>query len=72
MFFLGSFAGVLQELAKGNISGNDVVGSVVQVAEVVDREMDGTSGALYSYVHQSYYHAAVEPMNPLAAYSSPP
>ncbi|KAH7927347.1 dihydroxyacetone kinase [Leucogyrophana mollusca] len=40
--------GVLKELEKGTVTGNDVVGSVIAIARVAEETMGGTSGALYS------------------------
>ncbi|KAI0047127.1 dihydroxyacetone kinase 1 [Auriscalpium vulgare] len=40
--------GVLQQLRDGNVSGNDVVGSLIVMSEVAAEKMGGTSGALFS------------------------
>ncbi|EPQ56353.1 dihydroxyacetone kinase [Gloeophyllum trabeum ATCC 11539] len=39
---------VLQQIQKGAIKGDDVLGAVIQVSQVAEKEMGGTSGALYS------------------------
>ena len=39
---------VLKRIEQGKINGDDVLGSVLAVAEAVNETMDGTSGALYS------------------------
>lgn len=39
---------VLAKIAEGRIDGNDVVGSVIAIAQVAEEAMGGTSGALYS------------------------
>ncbi|KAH7914593.1 Dak1 domain-containing protein [Hygrophoropsis aurantiaca] len=40
--------GVLKELEKGNVTGDDVVRSIITIAHVAEESMGGTSGALYS------------------------
>ncbi|KAH9840217.1 dihydroxyacetone kinase [Rhodofomes roseus] len=40
--------GVLKALESGQITGEDVVGSVIAVSKVAEEQMGGTSGALYS------------------------
>ena len=42
--------GVLKALEQGNITGRDVVGSMIAISKVAEEAMGGTSGALYSYV----------------------
>ncbi|GBE86465.1 Dihydroxyacetone kinase 1 [Sparassis crispa] len=39
---------VLREVQNGNITGEDVVRSVISVSKVAEEQMGGTSGALYS------------------------
>ncbi|GLB43410.1 putative dihydroxyacetone kinase [Lyophyllum shimeji] len=39
---------VLKKLSDGRIDGNDLVGSIITVAQVAEEAMGGTSGALYS------------------------
>ncbi|OCH87380.1 dihydroxyacetone kinase [Obba rivulosa] len=39
---------VLKQLDGGKITGEDVVGSVIAVAQIAEEQMGGTSGALYS------------------------
>lgn len=41
-------SGVLAAIRDGSVSDSDVVSAVLAVAQVVERDMDGTSGALYS------------------------
>jgi triose/dihydroxyacetone kinase / FAD-AMP lyase (cyclizing) len=40
--------GVLEEVKKGTITGKDLVDDVVAIAKVAEKDMGGTSGALYS------------------------
>ncbi|TKA56954.1 hypothetical protein B0A53_01355 [Rhodotorula sp. CCFEE 5036] len=40
--------GVLEMLRTSGLDGQDLVASVLQIAQVVEKTMDGTSGALYS------------------------
>ncbi len=46
----GGPVAVLKGLQAGRISGDDVVRSVIAIAQVAEEEMGGTSGALYSCV----------------------
>ena len=46
---------VLKKLAEGKITGNNLVGSIITIAQVAEESMDGTSGALYSYGLPSFY-----------------
>ncbi|KZT18331.1 dihydroxyacetone kinase [Neolentinus lepideus HHB14362 ss-1] len=39
---------VLQKVDSGAIKGTDVLGAVIQISQVAEKEMGGTSGALYS------------------------
>ena len=39
---------VLHGIQQGEISGEDVIGSVANIAKIVGDSMDGTGGALYS------------------------
>ncbi|OBZ74139.1 Dihydroxyacetone kinase [Grifola frondosa] len=39
---------VLKEVERGRVTGEDVVGSVITIAQVAEEQMGGTSGALYS------------------------
>lgn len=38
---------VLQEVQKGDISGDDLVGAMMGIARQAEEKMGGTSGALY-------------------------
>ncbi|TFK39853.1 Dak1 domain-containing protein [Crucibulum laeve] len=40
--------GVLKKIEEGSIDGNDVVRSVIKIAQIAEEAMGGTSGALYS------------------------
>ncbi|KAH7105788.1 dihydroxyacetone kinase [Auriculariales sp. MPI-PUGE-AT-0066] len=40
--------GVLGEIKKGTVSGDDVIKSIISIAQACEKNMDGTSGALYS------------------------
>ena len=42
--------GVLKELENGDITGEDIISSVLSIAKQAEVQMGGTSGALYSYV----------------------
>ena len=46
---------MLNELAEGKITGNDLIGSMITIAQVTEEAMGGTSGALYAYGQLSYY-----------------
>jgi hypothetical protein len=48
---LDIFIAVLAKIAQGEISGDDVVGAVLAIAQAAEENMGGTSGALYSYVY---------------------
>jgi dihydroxyacetone kinase len=39
---------VLKKLAEGEITSNELVGSIITIAKVAEEMMGGTSGALYS------------------------
>ncbi|KAI0766592.1 dihydroxyacetone kinase [Trametes elegans] len=41
-------SGVLRNIKSGRITGDDVVGSIIAIAQVAEEDMGGTSGALYS------------------------
>jgi len=41
-------SGVLKQVAAGHIKGDDVISSMIAIAQVAEEEMGGTSGALYS------------------------
>ncbi|KAF7983385.1 hypothetical protein HWV62_22391 [Athelia sp. TMB] len=41
-------SGVLSRLESGQINGQDIVGSTIEIARVAEEHMGGTSGALYS------------------------
>ncbi|GAA5893508.1 hypothetical protein JCM6882_007840 [Rhodosporidiobolus microsporus] len=40
--------GVLEKFKAGSLNSQDVISAVLEIAQVVEKEMDGTSGALYS------------------------
>lgn len=42
--------GVLAKIFAGEISGDDIVHSIITISQVAEGAMGGTSGALYSYV----------------------
>jgi triose/dihydroxyacetone kinase / FAD-AMP lyase (cyclizing) len=44
---------VLSNIANGNVTGEDVVGAVLTIAQVAEEKMGGTSGALFSCVSSS-------------------
>lgn len=44
------YVAVLREVEAGRISGEDVVGSMIDISRVAEEQMGGTSGALYSCV----------------------
>ncbi|KIJ55374.1 hypothetical protein M422DRAFT_23969 [Sphaerobolus stellatus SS14] len=57
---------VLQALDNGSINGEDVIGSVAQIAKAAGDGMDGTSGALYSIFFSALVqglHESVEDQN---------
>ena len=39
---------ILRAVQNGDVSGEDVIGSITRIAQAVGNGMDGTSGALYS------------------------
>ena len=41
---------ILKAIQSGNIAGKNVISDVATIAEVVEEDMGGTSGALYSCV----------------------
>jgi dihydroxyacetone kinase len=45
-----AFPALLAKLDAGLVSGHDVVGSIVEISQIAEEHMGGTSGALYSYV----------------------
>ncbi|KAI0644200.1 dihydroxyacetone kinase [Trametes meyenii] len=61
---------VLKGVQDGRISGQDVVRSVIAVAQVAEEEMGGTSGALYSIFFSALaqglqaHHAGAETLSP--------
>lgn len=47
--FVDTFrSGVLDSIKEGRLTGDNVIQTVMVIASVVDDEMGGTSGALYS------------------------
>lgn len=42
--------GILTRLGQGDIAGEDVIQDIRIISDAVNDAMDGTSGALYSYV----------------------
>ncbi|EIW58792.1 dihydroxyacetone kinase [Trametes versicolor FP-101664 SS1] len=61
---------VLKGLQAGRISGDDVVRSVIAIAQVAEEEMGGTSGALYSIFFSALaqglqaHHAGAQTLSP--------
>ncbi|MBW0486208.1 hypothetical protein O181_025923 [Austropuccinia psidii MF-1] len=45
--------GLLQAISAGKIQGRDIIADLLQISEVVDREMGGTSGGFYSIFFNS-------------------
>jgi hypothetical protein len=45
-----AFPALLAKLDAGLVSGHDVVGAIVEISQIAEEHMGGTSGALYSYV----------------------
>ena len=43
-----SMAGIMNAISSGNIDKSDLVSAVLDIATQIERDMDGTSGALYS------------------------
>ena len=46
--FVFVLLGVLAKIDSGDISGNDLVTSILSISKVAEEAMGGTSGALYS------------------------
>jgi len=46
--FVFVLLGVLAKIDSGDISGNDLVASILSISKVAEEAMGGTSGALYS------------------------
>ena len=46
----GGATAVLQAIEEGKISGRDIVSSLIAISQVVEKQMGGTSGALFSWV----------------------
>ncbi|KAL4063120.1 Dak1 domain-containing protein [Scleroderma citrinum] len=58
--------GVLKALEEGNITGEDVIGSMIVVSKVAEEAMGGTSGALYSIFFSALAQALTQTSSPLA------
>ena len=48
MWFIFVLLGVLAKIESGDISGDDLVRSILNISKVAEEAMGGTSGALYS------------------------
>lgn len=44
----GGATAVLQNIKEGKVSGEDIVSSLIAISEVAEKQMGGTSGALFS------------------------
>jgi dihydroxyacetone kinase len=49
----GGADSLLKSIAEGKVSGNDVIGSFIEVSTIAEEQMGGTSGALYSFVNSA-------------------
>lgn len=47
--------GILKAIKEGKIQGKNAIEDIGVIAEVVEEDMGGTSGALYSYVLTPVY-----------------
>ena len=49
--------GILMRLGQGDVTGEDVIQDIRVISDAVSDAMDGTSGALYSYVKYNAWFA---------------